>query len=381
MVARFLRAPGWVRWAAGLAGFAALVAAIDVIQVVAQFAVYDAPFPHPLQLWALAWIEWLFRSILIPLGLIASRRFPLDAPGRRFRNAAVHLVIGLFGPPLRIAASIPGVIPQFRFGIPGDPTGPLEIFTNTELFLLSRYLLPTMAMYAVVVGVHHAWTYQRRYEQSARRQLRLEAMLDTARLAALRAQIRPHFLFNTLNAITVLARTGQGEKVAETTTFLAEMLRLSLASEEQLVPLDDELRLVQAYLKVEGVRFEDRLRVAWVVQSDVIDLLVPAFILQPLVENAIRHGASPRRDRTTVSIGVQRLDQRLHLWVEDDGPGLALTPSPQGRGIGLGHTRERLSHLFGDDQSLRIRTAPGRGFRVDVLIPLLQRGRGTGSAA
>ena len=127
MVARILRAPGWVRWAAGLAGFAALVAAIDVIQVVAQFAVYDAPLPHPVQLWALAWIEWLFRSILIPLGLIASRRFPLDAPGRRFRNAAVHLVIGLFGPPLLIAASIPRVNPQYRCGNPGDPPSPHRI--------------------------------------------------------------------------------------------------------------------------------------------------------------------------------------------------------------------------------------------------------------
>ena len=379
MLERLAGARSWVRWTVSLAAFAAVVTTVDVAQVMAEFSLRGWPPLSAARLWGLGWIEWLCRGLLIPAALAASRRFPVDGDDRRLRNVSIHLGIAIAGPPLVIAASIPAMIPQLRMGVPGNATGALDVFINTELYLLSRYLLPTMAMYAVVVGGHHAWMYQQRLREAHDREIRLEGMLDAARLSSLRAQIRPHFLFNTLNAITVLARRGEGEKVAETTMFLAEMLRLSLASEEQLVPLSDELRLVEAYLRVEGVRFDERLGVRWALDGDIMDLLVPAFILQPLVENAVRHGAAPRRERTTIAIGAKRLDQRLHLWVEDDGAGMDGLAAPRGRGIGLGHTRERLAHLYGEDQSLRVRTARGRGFRVDVLIPLAG-GNGTAAA-
>ena len=377
MLKRLIRARPWLRWTLGLTVFAAIVTTIDVAQAMAQFALQGMPPLSALRLWGLGWLEWLVRGSLIPVGVAASRQFPLDGAESRIRNATVHLLIGTLGPPLLIAVSIPAMIPQITGGIPGNPEGPLAVFTVVWLFLLSRYLLPTMAMYAVVVGVHHAWRYQNRYREAEARELRLEGMLDAARLAALRAQVRPHFLFNTLNAIAVLARKGEGQKVAETTTTLSEMLRLSLASEEQFVRLEDELRLVNSYLRIEGMRFEDRLAVRWCVEEEAGSLPVPALLLQPLVENAVVHGAARRRDRTTITIGVKRLDQRLHLWVEDDGPGM--DPLGNGRrrssgaGIGIGNTRERLEHLFGDEQALRIRTAPGDGFRVDVLLPLTER--------
>ena len=367
--------------------FAAGVTTVDVAQAMAAYAFQGRPALDALGLWGLGFVEWLFRGLLIPIGVAASRRFPLDAPGHRARNAAVHVVIGVVLPPLLIAGSIPVMVPQIRGFVPTGMAWGWVVFWRTELTLLSRYLLPTMALYVVVVGVHHALTWQRRLQQAENREERLQGMLDATRLSALRAQIRPHFLFNTLNAITVMARNGQGQKVAETATYLAEMLRLSLDSEEQLVSLREELRLVDAYLRIETVRFEDRLGVIRDIDHDADGLLVPAFLLQPLVENAVRHGVSGRRGRTTVNLGARRLDQRLHLWVEDDGPGAESAPAPGGRGrpprrgIGLGHTRERLAHLFGEDQSLRVRTAPGRGFRVDILIPLIEGDRDAGSAA
>jgi len=231
-------------------------------------------------------------------------------------------------------------------------------------------LFANEASYLVLVAMGVAARYA---EQSRERQLAaaaLAAELADARLAALNAQLRPHFLFNTLNAIAELVHVDP-HAADRTVTALGGLLRRSLAAgTRQEVPLREELACVDEYLAIVATRLDERLRVSTAIAPDVLDARVPAFLLQPLVENAVRHGVERAPDGGRVELAAWREGEWLHVEVRDDGAGLAAPNGSRAGGLGLHTTRERLRHLYGDAGAFELRAAPGgRGAVAAVRIP------------
>jgi sensor histidine kinase YesM len=215
-------------------------------------------------------------------------------------------------------------------------------------------------------------------ERAARRRreldtARLEADLAQAQLRALQMQLQPHFLFNTLHGIAML--TDSDPAAAEAMAVqLAELLRATLGLRDvPEVPLRTELDLLRRYLAIEQARFGDRLEVTLVAPEDVLDVRVPSFLLQPIVENAIRHGVAPRVETGHVAIRAARDNGALVLSVEDDGPGFGADPFGT-QGVGLAATRQRLALRYGTAGSIRCDapspSAGGRGAHVAIRIPL-----------
>jgi hypothetical protein len=261
-----------------------------------------------------------------------------------------------------------------------------------------RSTILDLLAYGAVTGLTHSVNFYRRLRERERRALLLESNLAKARLNALKAQLQPHFLFNSLNAIAALLR--RDPRLAETTLVaLSELLRLALSqSERQEGALREELEFVQRYLEIQQTRFGDKLRVEQDIESQALDCVVPTLVLQPLVENAIRHGIEPAEKAGTVRVSASRQDGKLVLAVEDDGVGLASShvgsgapenpaglyaglpaparsPTPSaalaraGTGIGLANLRERLQALYGARQKLELMARATGGVIVRVEIP------------
>jgi LytS/YehU family sensor histidine kinase len=255
-------------------------------------------------------------------------------------------------------------------GAPGsntDKPGPPGAF---GVFLGLRAALDVL-VYWSLVGVCQAITSFRISQERERHAAELEARLTSAQLQALRMQLNPHFLFNTLNSIATLVYVNP-RAADEMLGDLSELLRRSLDSmEEQEIPLAQELDFIGAYLGIEQKRFGERLRVEQRVPAELMKALVPALILQPLVENAIRHGIEPRRGPGLISIEAKQEDKHLHLIVRDDGRGLppGRSDHPRRRGIGLANTQARLQGLYGHHQSFSLRRAEPQGCRVDIHLP------------
>jgi LytS/YehU family sensor histidine kinase len=228
----------------------------------------------------------------------------------------------------------------------------------------------------------HGFAY---YAEARDRELQatqLTGQLAEARLRALRAQLQPHFLFNTLNAITVLVRDRRGALAVRMLDLLGDMLRQVLrADQPHEIALGSELQLVRQYLEIEQLRFSDRLRVDFDVEERALAAAVPSLVLQPLVENALRHGLAGRADDAIIEIGARRYDEVLELWVRDNGRGLA---PGTGTGVGLDNTRERLAALYGERAALTLSDDAGRGAVARIHLPFHLPGRvaasGPGSA-
>lgn len=206
-------------------------------------------------------------------------------------------------------------------------------------------------------------------ERQRERATKAEAMAHAARLRALQSQLEPHFLFNTLNAISTLVVEGQNSAAARMIARLSDFLRLSLdTSETPEISVAEELEFVRRYLEIEQVRFGDRLRVAIEAPADAMQGLVPALVLQPLVENAVKHGVLPREQGGSVTVTITKNNGALQICVTDDGPGL-----PKGaalaRAVGLSNTAARLAELYGDKSSFSLDSSPNGGVTAMMEIP------------
>lgn len=239
--------------------------------------------------------------------------------------------------------------------------------------LAGGFLLHDVVVYWGLAAVCIAWNrgdeLRRRRMEAAElesRIARLEAATTRAKLAALRRQLDPHFLFNALNAASGLARRGETPRVTAMLARLGDLLRRGLAEDESHeLPLEKELGWLELYFAIERERFQDRLEVSTSIAPDLHGAFVPALVLQPLVENAVRHGIGPDGvGRVTVS--GRRTGDRLELVVEDSGRGV---PDTIHNGVGLANTRERLSELYGDRGSLRFERAAGGGTRAVIELP------------
>jgi signal transduction histidine kinase len=241
-------------------------------------------------------------------------------------------------------------------------------YSSLNYFSLNRFCFELL-LYGFVFGIIGVVQLQFASQRDALRALSLEKQLSAAHLRALQMQIEPHFLFNTLNAIASLVESGRKEQALETLGQLNAILKSTLRrSAPEKVPLAQELELVENYLSIEETRFADRLQVAMTIDPGALDGQVPCFLLQPIVENAIRHGISRCEDSGTVRISAGRQGSRLHLAVRDSGPGMNGATQP-GHGIGLKNTEERLAHFYGKDFDFRANTLAAGGFEIAIDIP------------
>lgn len=355
----FPAVPAWVRLQAALSAVAMVVFAVRSVQTMQMMTSVGAPMPwsRVLITQGAFWIAWsLWAGALVPLvRRIVDHR---PAPGL----SAVALVALAAAPVLVVPAlSLPAHQLTFDAGH-GWPASYAHI--------LSFNALTNLLLGATIVGVVYGWLTVERARRLEVTAARLHGQLADARLETLRARLDPHFLFNALNSIAVLARRGRNAEVEQMVTGLAGLLRHSLdASSAQLVTLGVELAALRQYLEIEGVRHGDRLRAVVDVPGDLHGRLVPSLLLQPLVENAVRHGFTGPDTPLRLEVRAAGTPDRVTLTVTDDGAGLD-PDAASGPGLGLGNTRARLAGLFGDRASLTLGPGPsGRGTRVVVSIP------------
>ena len=219
-----------------------------------------------------------------------------------------------------------------------------------------------LAWSVLYVGIKHQQALYRERERA----LKAEALAHEARLGALRAQLNPHFLFNSLNAISTLVVDGRTSDATRVIARLGDLLRATLTTGDNIeIPLAEEMDLVRRYLDVEQVRLGDRLTVHVEVEPDAWRGRVPALLLQPLVENAVRHAIAPREEGGHVAISARRRNGRLSVTVEDDGPGL----TSGSHGIGLTNTAERLKYRYGPAHRFDLGHGQLGGLRVDIELP------------
>jgi signal transduction histidine kinase len=312
--------------------------------------------------------DWLLYGALTPIVFYLARRFPLERP-HLLRRLLLHLAAAWFNCALWAAG---GTVLRLLI-FPGEVTligrGYIGWFFTSLPF--------GVAVYFAVLGIEHAIFYFQEARERESQATRLSAQLAEARLGALRMQMKPHFLLNSLNAILVLVRDRDHATATRVLEELGEILRQVLRTERpEQVSLEEEIEFLRRYLAIEQVRFPDRLRTSFRISPDTRRAAVPDFILQPLVENAVRHGIAQRVEAGEVSITAVRDGDDLVLTVEDDGPGYRDEQATAG--LGLANTRERLEVLYGGRARLRVEARPGGGTIATIRIPY--RGLGEDAA-
>lgn len=295
-----------------------------------------------LSLERVSWSGWLWRVLLLLLV-----------------GMAISILVDIFTGWTRIKLYVPAR---------PDP-GPLA--RVTRFWFINEFIV-YLAILAAGFARHYFLRYRARREEAIRLQAhaaQLQAQLADARLAALRNQLDPHFLFNTLHAISALVeRDPRG--VRRMIARLSELLRTTLeGAKEQEVPLSQELAFLDRYLEIMQIRFQGRLEIVRHVDDDLLDALVPNLILQPLVENAIKHGIEKLDGVGRIEIRAQRDGERLVLSVRDNGPQLLSSFTPPREGVGLRNTRARLAQLYGTNHSFTLRNAEGGGLLAEVTLP------------
>jgi two-component system LytT family sensor kinase len=309
---------------------------------------------------AAALTDWYIWGLLAPAILALGRRFPL-VRGRLSHTVPVLFVAGVVVTALKIVI-------RYEVGklLPGIPTLQVRGLVLTQLHL-------NFATYWVILGIGAAFEYYGKYRERELRASQLESRLAQAQLDVLRMQLQPHFLFNTLHTISAFMQEGEIDAADRMISRLSDLLRLALDSvHTQEVPLRQEVEFLQRYLDIQQIRFQDQLHVAVDIADDTLDARVPSLILQPLVENAIKHGITPRAAGGHVSIRAHRDDGMLHVEVRDDGPGFAADAVDRGTGdqrVGLANTRARLEQLYGSRHRLTLRDAAEGGAVVELVLP------------
>ena len=291
-------------------------------------------------------------------------------PGRTGRWVGIHLMAGL------VFSMVDALLTSWLVAGETSVMHPGKILTFSYLIKTAslHYCVLNLIMYWLVVFAHLGWHYYRRYREREIQTAQLQRELVEARLSALRMQLNPHFLFNTLHAVSALIHENP-EAADRVVARLSELLRLSLdQSKPQEVPLSEEMAFLDRYLDIEQIRFTDRLKVTREIDPAVQQALVPYLILQPLVENAIRHGIEPREELGHLGIHAGRHNGRLELRVTDNGAGLksgSHASAPEG--IGLSNTRSRLRHLYGEDFQFELAEASAGGLEARIEIPFHTR--------
>lgn len=308
---------------------------------------------------SLVWLAWAAAwAALTPVALGLAARFPLQSP-RVPVALAVHA-----------AASVACALANLAlFALAAPVVGAVQVeptWLATFNRLLGTTFLLNLPVYWLIVAAAHVERMARTARERDRRQLRLEAQLADARLQTLRTQLQPHFLFNALNTISVLMHENV-DSADRILLQLSALLRRSLdRNEAHEVALGEEIGFLESYLQIEQARFGERLGYRFAVPDEVLEARVPNLILQPLVENALRHGLATRAGPGHVEIGAERRGDALLLRVSDDGPGL---PAATAERVGLANTRARLHLLYADRQRFDVRNCEGGGVVAEIELP------------
>jgi signal transduction histidine kinase len=306
-----------------------------------------------------ALVSWLTFAALTPLTLVALRRWPLDRPLTGGHLAAHALAAVTFTAlHLGITGAILPLVVDHPFGM-------------LVGYLFVAYAALDLLLYVVMVGGWHAYGTRRDLQARQLRASRLEHDLKRSQLEVLRLQLQPHFLYNTLNAIAGLALREEGRRTADAIALLGDLLRENLAQDAAAeFPLRDEIQLAERYFEVWRLRLGEQVMLTTTLAAGVEPLLVPRFLLQPLIENAVAHGILPTGRPGRIIIAAARQGAALELTVEDDGRGLAQRETQEG--LGLSNLRERLASLYGARGGLELGPRAGGGTRVRVVLPALE---------
>jgi two-component system LytT family sensor kinase len=318
-------------------------------------------FVHAFLSEGIAWILW---ALATPGILALVRWLPLERP-HRARNIAIHIATAAL---MGVAT---GIITMLISRALAEPTTESLATTAEVIRGLGIWAVFGLLLYAAPASVGVALDYHRRLRERELTASRLESQLIEARLNALRMQLQPHFLFNALNSVSMLVRQGESATAVRMVARLSDLLRYVLdGGGDSTVPLREEIDFVGRYLEIEQLRFGDRLHVVIDVEESVMDTAVPGLLLQPLVENAVRHAVAARSAATTIELTVRSTEGALEIRLRDDGPGL-----PDGfytadmEGIGLSNTRSRLAWTYGDTAGFTVSPADGGGTEVRLRLP------------
>lgn len=328
--------------------------------------------PRPWQdCWYLV-ITFSLSAALTPAILQLGRRWPLERSSW-LETAAAHFGFSLLFTLLKgiLTSSIYQVFPALYAPAP-------VLSFATELTMQMVYGAQNgVITYWLVIAAQAAHQYYGRYQERAQEAMRLElnaaqlqVQITHARLSALKAQLQPHFLFNTLNAIMVLVRQQKIAAAEATLERFSDLLRAVLVdSDAQEVTLERELDYARLYLSIEQLRFTDRLQVRIVADPDALDAAIPHMCLQPILENAIRHGIEKQGTAGRIGVRAMRVAEQLRVVITDNGPGFATDPRRAADGIGLSNTRARLAQLYGGAAELRAEMGLRAGAVVTVILP------------
>jgi len=341
----------WFRWMLAFAGWTC-VALFFASQTYISYK-YSGGDAHTGIILKLNFGDWYLWGLLTPGIFWFARRFPLERR-RLVKSAIMHLIGGVSIALLKWW--LDNLFRHYVLGLAGSIS-------------LAYVFHGNLLRYWILVGASEGYLYYRRYQQGELRTAELSAQLAQAQLQALRMQLHPHFLFNTLNSISTLIHRDP-DAADRMTARLSDLLRLTLENVGiQEVPLAQELEFLERYLEIERTRFSDRLTVRIEVAPDMLHARTPYLILQPLVENAIRHGIATRSSPGTVIIRGARDGDMLVLEVKDDGPGIQPTAALID-GIGISSTRARLEKLYGNAHRFEISNAAEGGLTVKLAFPL-----------
>ena len=302
--------------------------------------------------------DWYTCALFTPLFFWIFRRYPID---RRNWRAAV---------PLTLLLTSLCVVLKYALLVPLEHLIGLNERSTFTSELARNFATESMAFWAVI-GIIHAFEFNRRYRERELAAADLRTRLSEAQLEALRSQIHPHFLFNTLHSISTLMNRDV-EAADSMLARLSDLLRLTLKHRgENEIAFRDELSLAEHYLSIMSIRFGDRLTIKRSIEPEVMSALVPQFVLQPLLENALNHGVAVTAGPAIVEIAASRQGNSLAIAITDNGQsvGVGVPSRPERQGIGLSNTRLRLEQLYGKDQSLILEKIPGRGTRISIELP------------
>lgn len=312
-------------------------------------------------------INYVFWGMLVPIVYYFTQKYPLIELSQKrvaFKAILVSIIIALAHESL---TNIIWLVPLHVLGLEKITSERMDYVIGS----LPSAIISRLIEYWILFFIFAALSYYKKYKDKQIELAKLESQLSNAELNALRLQLHPHFLFNTLNTISSLMEINikDAQKIV---SKLGLLLRTLLDKErENFIPLHEELNFIKSYLDIEQVRFHDRLRIQYDIAEDTLEVPVPALILQPLVENAIKHGFAKQTGPGIITLTSNKVNNYLEWSVKDDGNGsaYALEILLQS-GIGLKNVKERLELLYGEAAIFSITTAPGAGFEVQLRLPI-----------